>query len=239
MPDDFFAGWAGRLPHTHRGAMAVAVAVLLTSFVLLPLALTRASGDPGDGAFDWAAGEQTLTGTLMLRPYPTLWLQADGAHPLGHTVILSGEGKEAPDLASAEDGRLIEAKGFLIRRGTTETLQVGSAKVLDGGAPAPPLAALGRWRINGEICDGKCAIGAMRPGAGLTHRPCASLCLIGGLPPVLVSTGTIDGHDTLLLADPDGAPLPNRVYDDVALPIALEGAVERRGDLLVLRTTLP
>ncbi|HEX3350285.1 MAG TPA: hypothetical protein VHS58_19520 [Acetobacteraceae bacterium] len=237
--DDFFVGWAGRLPRAHRGVVALAVACLLGGSALLPLALARGTADPGSGAFEWGAGEQTLTGTLTILPYPTVWTPPDAAHPRGHTVLLSGEGKERPDVAAGDDGKLVAAKGFLIRRGETETLQAGSVQRVDGLPGAPPVTPLGTWRIAGEICDGKCAIGAMRPGRGAAHRPCANLCLIGGLPPVLLSTGAIDGHDTLLLADRGGAALSERLHDDVAVPIVLEGAVELRGDLLILRTTLP
>jgi hypothetical protein len=56
---------------------------------------------------------------------------------------------------------------------------------------------------------------------------------------MLIATGAIAGSSYLLLADRAGGPLPDRVHDLVALPVALEGAVERRGDLLILRTALP
>ena len=79
----------------------------------------------------------------------------------------------------------------------------------------------------------------MRPGTGIAHRPCANLCLIGGLPAVLIATGTIEGSAFFCSATAPAAPLPERVHDLVALPVTLEGTVERRGDLLILRTDLP
>ena len=66
---------------------------------LLGLVLGRAADDPGAGAFDWDAGEQTLVGTATARPYPLLHL------PSGHTLMLAGLGKSGADLDPALDGR--------------------------------------------------------------------------------------------------------------------------------------
>ena len=68
---------------------------------------------------------------------------------------------------------------------------------LDPAAPLPVPEApvsLGRRRMVGEICDGKCFIGIMRYGSGLAHKACASLCLRGSLAPVFVSYGTNRGQ---------------------------------------------
>lgn len=88
---------------------------------------------------------------------------------------------------------------------------------------------------DGEICDGKCYTGAMRPGEGLAHRACANVCLVGGVPPVFVSTDRIDGEEFLLMADADGGPVTDALLDHVATLVEVEGDVERRGDILVFR----
>ncbi|MGI9432480.1 MAG: hypothetical protein ACR2PQ_09715, partial [Myxococcota bacterium] len=103
--------------------------------------------------------------------------------------------------------------------------------------PAPPVP-LGRWRLVGEICDGKCLGGAMRPGTGLSHKACANLCVTGGVPPVFVSTGAVAGSKFFLLGDAEGGPLPDRFRDFSALLIQFEGEVERRDDLLVFKVDL-
>jgi hypothetical protein len=92
---------------------------------------------------------------------------------------------------------------------------------------------LGRWRLTGEICDGNCLTGAMRPGTGLAHRACANLCILGGLPPVFVATDSIAGSEFFLIGDADGGPLPDEMLDWTALLIAAEGRVERRGGVNV------
>jgi hypothetical protein len=143
----------------------------------------------------------------------------------------------------------VEATGFVIRRGDIEMLQLGGDPGLRpvGPPPAvvspamvpravmPPPVPLGRWRLVGEICDGKCWTGAMRPGAGIAHRACAGLCLTGGLPPVLVTTGPVAGSSFLLLAGADGGPVTGGLARLAGLRIRLDGHIERRADLLVLR----
>ena len=51
---------------------------------------------------------------------------------------------------------------------------------------------------------------------------------------VLVTTSPVEGPTFLLLADADGGPMPEALRPLVAARLMLEGAVERRGDLLVL-----
>ena len=121
-------------------------------------------------------------------------------------------------------------------------LQVGggkdSIKIAAGGASKVEVKPLGRWRLKGEICDGKCLAGAMRPGRGLSHKACANLCLIGGVPPVFVASGQVDGSEFFLLANKDGEPLPDKYLDYVAVYVQLDGDVERRGRMLVFKVDL-
>jgi len=159
--------------------------------------------------------------------------------------MLTGIGKRGPgDRAVRLDGQLVEAEGVPLKRGELDMIQLRDgmsglreAEVRPEGAlgqrPAP--ASLGRWRLTGEICDGKCLAGAMRPGRGLSHKACANLCLEGGLPPVFVSTGAIQGEVFFLMANADGGPLDRAVLDHTATLVEVEGEVERRGALLVFR----
>ena len=115
-------------------------------------------------------------------------------------------------------------------RGGAEGLQVA-----EGEAALPEAVPLGRWRLAGEICDGKCLAGAMRPGRGLAHKACANLCLIGDIPPVFVSTQPVEGSEFLLVLDRNGGPMPKAAYDYIAQFVSVEGEVARHGDLLVLK----
>ena len=73
----------------------------------------------------------------------------------------------------------------------------------------------------------------MRPGRGLAHKACANLCLLGGVPPVFVSTQPVLGQEFLLITGPDGTELPAAAYDRIAQFISVEGEVTKHGSLLV------
>jgi len=103
----------------------------------------------------------------------------------------------------------------------------------DGDGALPVVEDLGRWKLAGEICDGKCLAGAMRPGRGLAHKACANLCVAGGVPPVFVSSQPVEGSEFLMISGPERAEIPDAVYDFMAQFISVEGHISRHGDLLV------
>jgi len=232
MSEPFFIGWENRLPRGLRGPLFGAAFGLLALALLLPLALGRATDDAGGG--DWS-GDTEVRGQLTALPYPLLHLPPDAAHPLGHTLLLSAFGKAQVSTALA--GQAVQAAGVLLRRGDLDMLVVNDPAQLHAVAqqlPALPAPVpLGRWAMVGEICDGKCASGAMRPGAGIAHRACARLCLAGDIPPVFVTVQPAAGRSFFLLAGADGGKLPEAVLRLVGLRVRLAGTLERRGDLMV------
>ena len=231
--EDFFVGWSGRLPRRHAHVQRALFASVFLVFLLLALVLARATDDPGTGVVDWDGGEKTLRGIATTQPYPLLHL-ADG-----HSLMMSGPTQVGPDLDPALDGKMVEATGVMMKRGTLDMLQTGAPlHGVEGAASVQAPVPLGRWRITGEICDGKCYSGAMRPGAGIAHRACANFCLIGGVPPVFVSTAPVEGSSFMLLGNAAGGPLPDKLFDLAALRVQLEGDLERRGDLLVFKVDL-
>jgi hypothetical protein len=158
----------------------------------------------------------------------------------GKTLMLTSAGKSGVDMrAMGLDGQLATVSGIVLQRGTIDMLQLrgggNGLSAVDGAPPVMETEPLGRWKVAGEICDGKCLNGAMRPGRGLAHKACANLCLLGDVPPVFVSTQPIDGSDFMLITGPDGTRLPAEAYDYIGQFITLEGDLERRGDILVLR----
>jgi len=238
---EFFIGYAGRAGRRLRTFLAVVGAATVTAVVLLGVALSAAVDDPGDGAYVDLPDGATLRGVVTREPYPLLHLPPDAGHPLGHALLLGGEGKNGAAISDGLVGPMVEAAGAVFRRGGVEMLQLGDTPTIvpDAAASAPRAPEqLGRWRITGEICDGKCYAGAMRPGRGLAHRACANLCIYGGLPPIFVATGPIAGSSFLLLADAEGRAVSDAVRDLLAVRLEIEGDVERRDDLLMLRADL-
>jgi hypothetical protein len=254
LEDEFFVGWSNRLGRGLRLFLGAVAIVFVAGFGLLGFGLGAGVDDPAAGLLrlgerDAAGGpvrpevwggEQVLRGHLSTIGYPLLHLRPDAAHPRGRVLLLSGDGKRGADVPQA--GGPVELRGRILRRGSIEMLVVdGKARPLgddDAGIRPAVRERLGRWRIAGEICDGKCYTGAMRPGSGLAHKACANLCLIGEIPPVFVTQAPVAGSFYLALANPDGGPLPARLRDLVAIPITLEGEVERVGNVLVLRVDL-
>lgn len=236
----FFVGYLP-LPKALRTFLLLVSVLFVSGLAGLGLALGTAQDDPGPGAFRFDYGPQTVTGVIELTPYPLVrvTLGNDRIAP-GDTLMLAGQGKtNVEDRARPLEGQLAQVTGIVLERGDLYMLQVnGGANGLaaaEGIVPELETVPLGRWKLAGEICDGKCLAGAMRPGRGIAHKACANLCLLGGVPPVFVSTQPVDGSEFLLVTGPDGSALPPAAYDHIAQYVSLEGEVERRGDLLVLR----
>jgi hypothetical protein len=227
--DHFFIGWSWRSARGLTWFVASVAAVFLIGLTGLSLALGSSIDDPGSGHF---VGNRTVTGVLMANPYPLL--VADG-----HAMLLAGGGKFGVQAQAASlDGKRVTVDGFSVQRGTVEMLLVWGMHAVDGPATPPVEQPLGTWRLTGEICDGKCYSGVMRPGSGLAHKACANVCLLNGVPPVLVTTAPVQGSQFLLLADPDGRALPDALRDHVAIRQRMDGTITRVADVLIFRTDI-
>ena len=238
--DGFFVGYINAAPGSLAWFLPLVAVLLVGLFAGTGFLVAAGQSNAGEGRFLWGAGAQNLTGVLEAKPYPIVHIRPTERFPNGRTLMLNGQGKRGVDKRAAPlDGQVVDVRGVLLKRGELDALQVGklvAAKTAEGGPTEKPAAEdLGKWRLTGEICDGKCIAGAMRPGRRLSHKACANFCFIGGVPPVFVSTGEVAGRDFFLLADAQGGPLDERIFDLTAQPLQVEGRVERRGDLLILK----
>ena len=230
----FFVGWRGSSVLPHAGFLATVCLLALLGFGGLALALGSTVNDPGGGDF---AGDKDLTGVVIAEPYPLLVLDPDPAHPNGHAVLLSGGGKKGvQEQAMALAGKRARATGAGFKRGTIDMMVGADLQPVEGPAPAPAVTQLGVWRLTGEICDGKCVSGVMRPGNGLAHKACANVCVSGGVPPVFVTTSPVEGSGFLLMGDKNGHALPDAFRDHTGIPQRLDGTVERIADVLIFRS---
>jgi hypothetical protein len=240
--EPFFIGWSSRVPGSLVVFLCVVAAALIGGGASLAFTTSATINDPGNGRFEWGMGQQQMAGVLRTQPYPVLRLPAgaDGTPP--QAVLLAGQGKRGVQVRAAPlDGTVVEASGILLKRGSIDMLQVGGKIGLRatenevdpaaGRYEPPPATELGRWRMAGEVCDGKCYQGAMRPGRGLAHKACANLCLIGGAPPVFVTSSPVDGTTFFLMAGPDGGPLGDELLDLTGLWISVEGTLSRIDNL--------
>ncbi len=234
--DSFFVGYAPTADAT-RFALRAGACMLLAAFVLA-LVLGWSVQDRSASGF---VADMSARGTLHNMPYPVLRIPPDKNHPRGRAILVAGEGKIGiAETVAKLKGVVVDASGSALKRGDLDML------VLDpsgGIKPAPEAAApllsapvaLGRFRIAGEICDGKCYAGAMRPGTGIAHKACANLCISGGQPAVLATYAPVAGASFILLANEDGGLPPDKMYDFVAILVDIEGELVRIDDLLVLR----
>jgi hypothetical protein len=236
----FFVGYLP-VPGGLRHYLLLISVIFVSVFALTGVFMGATQDDPGPAQYRFDYGRQTVTGVIELTPYPVLRVtQGNDQIAAGSTLMLSGQGKNGVDVRAVPlAGQLAQVSGVLLERGDLNMLQLASGRrglsAVEGDAPPLVTEPLGRWKLAGEICDGKCLSGAMRPGRGLAHKACANLCLLGGVPPVFVSSQPVEGAEFLLITGPEGGALPPRAYDFVAQYVSLEGEVERRGDLLVLR----
>lgn len=235
----FFVGYLA-IPSGLKGYLIGLSLAFLAGFALTGILVGATQDNPGDGRIRGDYGRQTVTGIVELTSYPLLHVtQGTDRIAEGQTLMLTAGNKSGVmSRAAPLEGQLVTASGVILERGDLDMLQLRGGRqgivVAEGTAELPPPEPLGRWKLAGEICDGKCLAGAMRPGRGLAHKACANLCLIGGVPPVFVTTQAVEGAEFLLITGPDGGELPKEAYDFVAQFVSLEGEITRHGDLLVL-----
>ena len=111
-----------------------------------------------------------------------------------------------------------------------------SAPASSGSAAPLEAATEGPVNVTGEIVDSKCFLGVMVPGAGKTHKDCASLCLRGGIPPAIYVQDRAGHASLLLLTGPSGEPVGAQALHVAGEAISVTGSVHRQGGWLVLRT---
>ncbi|MEM9872024.1 MAG: hypothetical protein AAF822_12270 [Pseudomonadota bacterium] len=234
----FFVGYLPA-PGPLRGFLILVSVLLVAGLSGAGFLMGAAQDDPGPAAVRGDYGRQTVTGVVEMVPYPILHVTTGNDRiAVGDSFMMTAGGKSGVDSrAMPLDGQLAQVSGVMLERGDLYMLQLRGGRnglqAAEGAVPDIPTEAQGRWQLTGEICDGKCLAGAMRPGRGLAHKACANLCLLGDVPPIFVSTQPVMGEEFLLVTGPGGTRLPRAAYDYVAQYITAAGNITRHGDMLV------
>lgn len=192
----------------------------------------------GASVFEFGVA-RPLDGEIALLPFPVLLVERPGQG--GRSAwLLVDQGKHGADAALAGlDGHKVHLEGALIYRDdqTMVELVPGSIEDRGPGAPPPQPVALGEVRVRGEIIDSKCFLGVMNPGDLKPHRDCATRCISGGIPPMLLVRLPTGGARYLMLVGADGEAIGPQLLDRIAEPVEVTGALERAQDLWILKTS--
>jgi len=244
---DFFVGYLPPVAKRVAGELArflkPRLVALVASTAVLAVLVTAAQRPFSTAVFEY--GEtRTFEGWIQRIPYPTLLVERPGQGGIRYSrYLLVNPGKFGADdaLASFDEDR-VRLAGTLVHRNdrTMIELDPDSVQLAGDSRPAPrtgPLAVepLGTHTFTGEIVDSKCFLGVMKPGNLKPHRACATRCISGGVPPVLLVRRADDTPLYLVLTAEDGSAVNDRVLDLVAEPVEITGQVLRYDDLLVLR----
>jgi len=248
VSDEFYVGYLGAPPATARRMKRTAWALIVLA-AASATALAIATGPFDRATFEYGT-EREWRGTFEAAPVPVLIARKQPASGLPFAALerfpLVAQGKfgAGPSFAGW-DGAAVRFKATrIVRQGTTMLELVPGTIVRDepslpvDGSPAPAsqIQDLGRSTFSGEIVDSKCFLGVMNPGRLEVHRACAIRCIAGGIPPMLFARDAEGREAHLLLVDPNGHPLNDRVLGFVATPVTIEGRLERRDDLFYLYT---
>jgi hypothetical protein len=233
----FYVGWQARAaPDTARFARAAAALCVLAALAAGALwAASQRGWQPA--SFEFGV-ERDFEGAYGHAPVPHLRVARPGVGAGETRWLLVAPGKHGGDAGWSElDGSRVALRGSLVHRGEGTLIEVapGSLRALGPASSAAEPQRLGRVALTGEIVDSKCWLGVMNPGNLRTHRACATLCVRGGIPPLLVVRTPASGVRQAVLVGPSGEALNAAVLDLIAVPVALAGELERHDDLYVLR----
>ncbi len=237
MKTPFFVGYLP-FPKTLKPFFQWAVPLLLLAG--LATAYVFAINTERTGTGTWNAYDPvSITGVVKAKPYPMI-ITIDRAN---HPVLIVQLGKlDATEILAPLDGKTVSIEGFMIERGPWQMMEiegpysVAEAPTLD---LAPPTESAGMFvSLVGEIVDSKCMLGVMKPGAGKVHRECAELCVMGGMPPMLLVKNDAGEKAAYLLVDQQGNAVGRRLIPYIALPVAVEGFAFRMGDMTAIRIDL-
>lgn len=237
--DDFYINY-GAIPSSYRNFLLKFVPLLVIGALLFGFFLPGIHNQFNDGKIN---GGVELQGLLIAEPVPQLIVPRSG--DVNNTIPVSRYILSAPNKAGVNPQILEQAGQWVKLTGTiTSRNHLSLIAVRDAEPIAPPDniaidpdngTSLGKFSLVGEIVDGKCYPGVMKPGQLKTHRSCAIRCISGGIPAVFRVQNNRDDVMYFLLADSGGKAVNDRVLDLVADPVQIEGEVIQYDDIFVIK----
>ena len=242
----FFVGYLNMPDALKRFYLPLTVLLVgFSGLVGYGLASLQKSSGPGV----WQVAEtETISGYLTVDPYPVVH-RIDPNDPTQiQSVLLVGQGKHsAARITSPFQQKMVSVTGVPIRRGGWTMLELGAEQSIEpqqnqeGSAEFDRLAqaaagtSLGPVTMTGELADSKCFLGVMKPGSGKVHKACAEVCLIGGLPAMLVVKDKDNTKYGYILTQNDNSAASRAVADQAAESVEVSGELLQKGNLFYIR----
>lgn len=253
LRDELYVGYLP-MPSAHARVLRWLVPALIWIVGVAGLVWARAQSDPGSAVWQDARPE-SFSGVYLSAPYPMLILDPSPSAKAedSRCILLVEEGKHGGRVRSDLNAKRVRASGFPLRRNGRMLLELApgdrSLSLVEDSVGATPhtstepafsLSSLqessaGEVRVQGEIVDAKCFFGAMKPGDGRTHKACATLCIRGGIPAMLVARDLSGIETSYLLTTSDGRPLGSEFLGLVADPVEATGELVRCAGINILR----
>jgi hypothetical protein len=227
---ELYVGYLPVPPGVRRFLRWAVPAVLWVSCIACA-AWAMSQRDPGPAIWEDSA-PKSIEGTLLATPYPMVLTEptASSAAPGEHAVILLVEmGKHGGAKRATEfDGKRVKVTGYQLHRDGRQMFELDPspeaiAPVPGSNATPDEPRSMGPVTLSGEIMDSKCFLGAMKPGEGKTHKACATLCIRGGIPPMLVTRDNAGKPIFYLLTNPTGGPLSEDIFPLIGEPVDVTG----------------
>ncbi|NKB64164.1 MAG: hypothetical protein GKR95_19300 [Gammaproteobacteria bacterium] len=211
--------------------------------------MTIANQQQSAGPAVWdSSAAVTYTGLLKMEPYPVLHRLNPDNGDQAESILLVNQGKHSSaHYATPLKDQFVSVTGYPIVRGGWSMLELVSdepikdVKTVVGDEAVPKLVSaaspvsLGPVSLNGEIADSKCFLGVMNPGKGSVHKACAEVCLLGGIPAMLLVRGDDGQKYGYLLTQPDGSNISREIASRAADHVAVTGELMQKGDLLYIQ----
>ncbi len=228
--DEFYVGYLP-IPAGHKAFVSTLVATLFIWIIGMALIIILTMRSPGDA--QWNTGSiQSWQGTLVESPYPALIpddLKSDAI------MVVSMGKMGAQDRLKPFYNKHVQLAGYELKRDGRHMIELDSAEQAISVSQAtiqattqthqPQVVSIERAALKGEIVDGKCFLGAMKPGNGIGHRACATLCIRGGLPPMFATQTEQGGRIYYLLIVDGTTQLNEDILNIVGQEVLVEGDI--------------
>ena len=239
--DEFYVGYFPVAPPGLGRALRRRALTFLGVAMAAGLGLAATQGPFDVSSFEFGSST-TLEGRVREFPFPVLDVPRPGLtdrRTAYSRYLLVAPGKHgAASLAQGWDGRWVRLSGALIYRQDQTAMELIPGS-LTGAEPSKrpeqaPEEVLGEQSLVGEIVDSKCFLGVMNPASRSVHRGCATRCISGGIPPLLVLRDSAGPTRYLLLVGAQGKVINARLIGLIGIPVRVTGTVTREGSQLVM-----